>query len=44
VVITTHPTRQRNINAALRELEKLDVLSGKPVCIRIVDIPEDKES
>jgi len=44
VVITTHPTRQRNINAALRELERLDVLSGKPVCIRIVDIPEDKES
>jgi homoserine dehydrogenase len=43
VVITTHPTRQRNINAALCDLEKLDVLSGKPVCIRIVDIPEDKE-
>ena len=44
VVITTHPTQQRNINAALRELAKLDVISGKPVCIRIVDIPEDKES
>ena len=23
------------------ELAELDVLSGKPVCIRIVDIPED---
>jgi len=44
VVITTHPTQQKNTTAALAELEKLDVLSGKPVCIRIVDIPEDKES
>jgi homoserine dehydrogenase len=44
VVITTHPTQQKNVTAALRELEKLDVLSGKPVCIRIVDIPEDKEN
>jgi len=43
VVITTHPTQQKNITAALEELEDLDVLSGKPVCIRIVDIPEDKD-
>jgi homoserine dehydrogenase len=43
VVITTHPTQQKNINAALHELEQLDVISQKPVCIRIVDIPEDKE-
>ena len=42
VVITTHPTQEKNITAALSELEELDVLSGKPVCIRIVDIPEDK--
>jgi len=42
VVITTHPTQQKNITAALLELEQLDVISGKPVCIRIVDIPEDK--
>ncbi|MHC4881413.1 MAG: homoserine dehydrogenase [Planctomycetota bacterium] len=42
VVITTHPTQQKNISAALLELEQLDVISGKPVCIRIVDIPEDK--
>ena len=43
VVITTHPIRQKNISAALLELEALDIISGKPVCIRIVDIPEDTE-
>ncbi len=43
VVIITHQTQQKNMSAALAELEKLDVFSGKPVCIRIVDIPEDKE-
>jgi homoserine dehydrogenase len=43
VVITTHLTQQKNVTAALSDLEKLDVFSGKPVCIRIVDIPEDKD-
>jgi homoserine dehydrogenase len=43
VVIITHPTQQQNVTTALGELEELDVLSGKPVCIRIVDIPEDKD-
>jgi homoserine dehydrogenase len=43
VVITTHPTRQKNMSAALSELEQLDVIGGKPICIRIVDIPEDKD-
>ena len=43
VVIATHPARQENISAALDGMEKLDVISGKPVCIRIVDIPEDKD-
>ena len=43
VVITTHITQQRNMTAALKDLEKEDVFSGKPVCIRIVDIPEDKD-
>jgi homoserine dehydrogenase len=43
VVITTHPTKQKNITAALLELEALDIISGKPICIRIVDIPEDNE-
>jgi homoserine dehydrogenase len=43
VVIATHPTRQKNITAALEDMEKLDAIGGKPVCIRIVDIPEDKD-
>ncbi len=43
VIITTHPTRQKNMAAALKELQHLDILRGTPVCIRIVDIPEDKE-
>jgi homoserine dehydrogenase len=43
VVVTTHPTQQKNMNAAVDELAKLDVISGKPVCIRIVEIPEDKD-
>ncbi len=41
VVITTHYTRQKNMLAALKELKQSDVVSGEPVCIRIVDIPED---
>jgi len=43
VVITTHPTRQKSVTAALEDMESLDVIGGKPVCIRIVDIPEDKD-
>jgi homoserine dehydrogenase len=44
VVITTHPTQEKNMTAALAEMTRLDVLSGKPVCIRIVDIPQDKDT
>jgi homoserine dehydrogenase len=43
VVIATHLTQQKNISAAVKEFKKLDVIGGKPVCIRIVDIPEDKD-
>ena len=43
VVIATHPTRQKNMTNALEDMEKLEVIHGKPVCIRIVDIPEDKD-
>jgi homoserine dehydrogenase len=43
VVIVTHLTGERNMAAALRQLSTLSVVSGKPVCIRIVDIPEDKD-
>lgn len=42
VVITTHPAPQKNMKAALEELEQSDVICGKPICIRIVNIPEDK--
>lgn len=44
VVITTHQTQERNMAAALAELVGSDVISGKPVCIRIVDIPADKDT
>lgn len=43
VIVTTHPTQQKNMNAAVEELSRLDVISGKPICIRIVEIPEDKD-
>lgn len=43
VVITTHPTKQSKVTAALKGLDELDTICGKPVCIRIVDIPEDKD-
>ncbi|MGD2095508.1 MAG: homoserine dehydrogenase, partial [Phycisphaerales bacterium] len=43
VVIATHPTPQKNVTAALEDMEKLDGIGGKPVCIRIVDVPEDKD-
>jgi len=44
VVITTHRTQERNMAAALAELRKMDIISGKPVCVRIVDIPQDKDA
>jgi homoserine dehydrogenase len=44
VVVTTHTTQEKNMAAAMAELEHLDVISSKPVCIRIVDIPQDKDS
>ena len=43
VVIATHPIQQKNVTAALKDMEKLDSIGGKPVCIRIVDVPEDKD-
>jgi len=41
VVVTTHQTRQDKLAAAIKDLGKLKVVKNKPVCIRIVDIPED---
>ena len=44
VVITTHQTQEKNMTAALKELSRLDIISGRPVCVRIVDIPQDKDT
>jgi homoserine dehydrogenase len=43
VVIATHPTQQSKVTAALEGLGGLDTVCTKPVCIRIVDIPEDED-
>ena len=43
VIITTHPNKQDKITATLKGLADLKAVCDKPVCIRIVDIPEDKE-
>ena len=43
VVIITHLTKQKNISDAMAKIRKLDVIGTEPVCIRIVDIPEDEE-
>jgi len=43
VVITTHPTLQSKVTAAVLALDELDTVYDEPVCIRIVDIPEDND-
>jgi len=40
-IITTHPSLQKSITDVLKDMTKLDVVQDEPVCIRIVDIPED---
>jgi len=40
-IVITHQTQQKKITAALEDLSKLDIVKEDPVCIRIVDIPED---
>jgi homoserine dehydrogenase len=44
VVITTHRTPERNMAAALADMAASELFSGQPVCIRIVDIPEDRDT
>jgi homoserine dehydrogenase len=44
VVITTHKTQERNMAAALTDLANSDLFGDQPVCIRIVDIPEDRDT
>jgi homoserine dehydrogenase len=43
LVITTHPTQQAKVDASLDGLRNLDTVINEPVCIRIVDIPEDRD-
>ena len=43
VVITTHPTQQSRLSAAMDGLNAVDTICSKAVCIRIVDIPEDED-
>ncbi len=40
VVITTHQTSEKAVVAAADEMAGLDVIRGRPACIRIVDLPE----
>jgi homoserine dehydrogenase len=42
-IITTHQTQQKKITAALADFSKLESVKSQPVCIRIVDIPQDSE-
>jgi len=37
VVMTTHESRERDVRAALKEIDRLAVLKGKTVRIRIED-------
>jgi homoserine dehydrogenase len=41
VIVTTHPTLEKNVSAALGELGKLSSIGHEPVCIRIVNVAED---
>lgn len=43
LVITTHESQQSKVTACLKGLAKVDTIMSEPVCIRIVDIPEDKD-
>jgi homoserine dehydrogenase len=42
-IVITHPTEQKKIVSALKDLGNLEIVKEKPVCISIVDIPEDKD-
>ncbi|MBU2458245.1 MAG: homoserine dehydrogenase [Planctomycetes bacterium] len=42
-IVITHLTQQKKITAALTDLANLEIVKEKPVCIRIVDIPQDSD-
>jgi homoserine dehydrogenase len=39
VVVTTHQARQGAVRAAAAKMARLPVVRGKPVCMRIIDLP-----
>ena len=43
VVILTHHSRQGDMETALKELAKLDVVREEPVCIHVVTPPNDEQ-
>ncbi|MCE5341927.1 MAG: homoserine dehydrogenase [Planctomycetaceae bacterium] len=42
-IIITHQTQQKKVTAALADFKELEIVKSEPVCIRIVDIPQDSE-
>ncbi len=41
LVITTHEASESAVRTAAQQIEQLDYIAAKPVCIRILDLPED---
>ncbi len=41
IVLTTHEARQGAVRQALAAIEQLDAISGRPVSVRIVDLPRE---
>ncbi len=41
VAITTHLAREGSMRAAIRQIEALDIVAGKPVCIRVLGEREE---
>jgi len=41
LVITTHRTREGDVARAAQAISRLEVARGRPMCIRIVDLPGD---
>ncbi len=41
VIMTTHSTTQRKIEQAIKAICELGIVVDNPVCIQVVDIPED---
>jgi hypothetical protein len=42
VVIVTHPARERDFTAAVREIDAMDVVGAKSLCLRIEGFGPEK--